>query len=487
MRDLIIALVASVAFACCNILSAEESAAERPNVIFFYIDDSGWGDYSCYGNTNVKTKNVDSIAAQGIQFNNFYVGAPVCSPSRCSAMSGMFSGNLGVHHIFSTARAKKLKAQLRMNSVTHLPENIPLITKAFKDGGYFVGHFGKWHLADSDNQNLPNPDKYGIDRYRTVNATDKRYTFPKGVPQNSVSTQYIVNDAINFLKEAKELNKPFYLNVWTILPHAAITPTKAQLARVHPKNKVRVKMPEGVHVSSITEVYYSAILEVDFQLGRLVSALKEQGLYDNTIIIISSDNGPEPFQSGECNYSGAGCTGLFRGNKRSLYEGGIRVPGIISWPAKIKNPRIDNSTVLSVMDIFPSLSRICGLECPYDKLDGEDMSEVFYGAKKERTKPIFWSFFSDAIAGHPAVISPNMAMRYGKWSFLMNHDGSRKELYDLKKDPKQVDNVANENPELTKKFSEMLLKYYENLPNRDKLVKTSGVDNSTFNKLLQAE
>jgi len=450
--------------------------SKKPNVIFFFLDDSGWGDFSCYGNEDLKTPNFDKVAAEGVLFTNFYVAASVCSPSRCSAMTGQFSGRLGVHHIFGSDE------KLGLNTCKYLDLQIPNITSAFHNAGYFTGHFGKWHL--NTNKEAPTPDKYGIDRHKTIGkGFGNNFVFPKGVPQNSLSTEYIMDESLNFLKEAKESGKPFYLQIWTILPHASITPTPEQLARVPKHNLPFQGKPEGEKYTSRKQIYYSAILEVDYQFGRLIEALKKEGLYEDTIIIISSDNGPETEEIANSVYSAGGRTGVFRGNKRSIYEGGIRVAGIISWPQEIKQGKIDKDTVMSTVDLFPSLAKICGLECPYDKVDGEDMSQAFYGKSVERKKPLYWSFFSN-VYGHPNAISPNLAIRQGKWKFMMNFDGTRAELYDLDADPKQVDNVAAENSEVVARLKPMLAAYYESLPNKEKVIPHSGEDTTNYNRLV---
>ncbi len=456
---------------------------KKPNVVFFFLDDSGWGDFSCYGATRISTPNFDGAASKGVLFTNFYVTAPVCSPSRVGAMTGQSNNRLGVHHIFGSAKLEKIQG---INSCEYLDPKIPTITKAFKDGGYYVGHFGKWHLSSKPLEQ-PLPPEYGIDKYKIISNAGVHFVFPKDIPQNALSTEYIVNEAIEFVDEAKKMDKPFYLQVWTILPHAPITPTKEQLARVHKSVVPDVKdgKPKLMDFTSPQQIYYSAILEVDYQFGRLVKKLKDEGVYENTIIIISSDNGPESIEITSACYSAAGRTGVFRGQKRSLYEGGIRVAGIISWPEKFKTPVVNKDTVMSTLDLFPSLSKICNLPAPdMDKFDGEDMSPAFYGEKITRTKNLYWAFFSDVMGPFPRDAAPILAMRKGKWKFHVNPDGSRLELYDIEADPMQVDNVANEHPELAKELKETMLNYYKALPNNSKMVPGAGYDNSKYKELV---
>ncbi len=460
---------------CCAAAFAQEGA--KPNVIFFFLDDSGWGDLSCYGNDRIRTPNFDAFAARGTQLTNFYSVSPVCSPSRVGAMTGRFPGKLGVHHAFGASD------KLNLNTAKFVDPNMPTITKAFHDGGYRVGHFGKWHLNTKKTD--PKPDEYGIDSNRTVNANGDNFVFPKDMPQNAVSTEYIVDAAIKFMSENKDSGKPFYMNVWTILPHGTIAPTQEQMDRVPKALAPNADKPfkSLVPISSPLQVYSSAILELDFQFGRLVDYLKKNGLYENTIIIVSSDNGPESEEIANSNYAAGGKTGVFRGNKRSIYEGGIRVAGILSWPMQMKTPRVDRTSIASTIDLFPSLAKICKLECPYGEIDGEDMSELFYGRPKQRSKPLFWGFFA-AVHGHPNAKSPQLAMREGDWKLMYDIDGGRMELYNLKTDPMEVDNTAADNPNIVGQMKPKLLAFLKTLPSNEGSFKTSGLQDSKYMKIL---
>jgi arylsulfatase A-like enzyme len=225
-------------------------------------------------------------------------------------------------------------------------------------------------------------------------------------------------------------------------------------------------------------MYYPSVTEMDTQIGRLTSKLKEMGAYENTILVFSSDNGPESIHVSKAMHSGIGSPGVFRGQKRSLYDGGIRVPFIISWPkGGIPRGTVDRELTVSGVDLLPSLLGLANLALPPEyKGDGEDVSKALQGQPFSRTKPQLWEHRGGQI-GYPLQFSPHLAMREGPWKLLMNPDGSRLELYDLQKQIMETDNLAAQFPEVAQRMKAQIEDWRKTLPEPDKYfeeIKPSG-------------
>lgn len=421
-----------------------QTKTKRPlNFIFILTDDLGWGDLGCYGNKNAITPNLDRLAKEGVQFNNFYVNSPVCSPSRAAFLTGLFPGRIGLHTVMRDA-AKNLSKGMPAS----LDPKIPSLIALLKQAGYFMGHFGKWHLG---NRNI---SEYGFHNkgisLGSINANDN-------LDFNN-STKAIIDLARIFIRTNR--NKPFYLNLWMFDPHAPLEPTEDQMKYT---NNYIMKRLIGKFTSP-AQVYYSVIRELDYQIGRLIKTLDNYNLSENTMIIFSSDNGPEDISVLETAHSGVGSTGPFRGRKRSLYEGGIRTPLIVRCPSVLPSGKINNTTILSAIDLLPTLCSFANVKVPDNvKIDGEDMSKAFKGDEIQRTKPLFWENRFQII-GPPINKSPMLAVREGKWKLLMNPDKTRIELYDITNDPMEVDNLTENNTSVVSRLSDKLLSWSKELP-----------------------
>lgn len=427
-------------------------ASARPNFIFIFADDLGWGDLGCYGHPNLKTPNLDKMADEGLLVSNFYVANPVCSPSRTAAMTGQYPARHGVHQHFSNH-----VLHVARNMPDFLDPNVTLVTRLMQENGYKTGHFGKWHLGSG--AGAPAPSAYGIDVHNTT-----------GYSPRHQSTEKMVNESIAFIEENQD--EAFYLNVWTLVPHATLDTTDKQMA-AYP-NKAPVGAAKDRGFSTPAQIYYGAITDMDFHIGRLMSKLDELGLSEKTLVVFSSDNGPEDIHVINATHSGIGSAGPFRGRKRSLYEGGVRVPCIVRWPGHTPSGRVDVSSVLSTVDLLPTFCSLAGIELPKGyHSDGQDVSEVFAGTALERDLPLFWDW-TGVQFGEVINKSPGLALRSGKWKFLMNPDGTRKELYDFEADPQamEIDNLADLYPDEVTRFSKMLMEFKSSIPQ-------GGVDKPT--------
>ena len=421
----------------------------RPNFIFVFADDLGWGDLGCYGNRQIKTPNLDELAKEGILFTQFYVSGSVCSPSRAAIMTGHFPARHGIHGHFSTARSNQARGMPNW-----LDPAVPTVTKLLTAAGYATGHFGKWHLGSG--QGAPTPGEYGIDEYCTADSNGPQLTGRDDPYFRAKSTAQIVDRTIDFIE--KNRYKPFYVNVWTLLPHATLHPTNEQMK---PYERYA---PRGVPYKGVKQIYYASVSDLDHQIGRLIKKIDELGLADNTLIAFSSDNGPEDFDIRNAVHSGIGSTGPFRGRKRSLYEGGIRMPFIVRWANHVPAGSVDNTSIVAGVDWLATICRLAGVKLPDGlSLDGEDMSSALLDKPKQRAKPLMWQW-RFRIFGDTTNKSPMLAIRDGKWKLLMNPDRSRIELYDIRADPTELDNVADQHPEIVKRLSERLLKWQGTLP-----------------------
>ena len=410
----------------------------QPNVIFILADDMGWGDPRCYGNKNIHTPNLDRLAKQGTLFTHFYVNAPVCSPARVGFYTGRFPGELSVHNVIGRKDLNE-----KRGVPTWLDPSTPTITKSLHAAGYKTAHFGKWHLGSF--RESPSPGEYGIDVHRTLASSSAKRGHPTwSEPMETLAsklTGYIADETIQFLRNNRE--QPFYINVCTLLPHATLNPTEEQMQPFE-KFSPRGNNP---HKGAL-QIYYASIADIDKQIGRILDELDNLNLTENTIVVFSSDNGPEDIHSRNASHSGVGSTGPFRGRKRSLYDGGVRMPFLIRWPGKVPAGVVNNTSVISAVDFMPSIMKLTHQTIPDSMaLDGEDVSDIWLGSRRQRTKPLFWEWRFHTL-GDAIHKSPMLAIREDRWKLLMNPNGSRIELYDLQRQRTELDNVASTNPEI---------------------------------------
>jgi N-acetylgalactosamine-6-sulfatase len=428
----------------------EQPAANRPNVIFILADDLGWGDLGCYGHATIRTPNLDRMASEGTLFTQFYVNASVCSPSRCAFFTGQYPGRHKIHGHYATPEQNAARGMSNW-----LEPTVPNVARLLKQSGYTTAHIGKWHLGN--NSGGPPTAQYGFDFVGTTESGGANG--PAGDPHfRARSTSIFVDEALKFIDGAK--GRPFYLQLWTLVPHATLNPTEEQM---RPYRQLRAAGKDFPH-SSAAEIFYSSVTDLDAQIGRLLSGLEQRGIANDTLILFSSDNGPEDIHIRNAGHSGVGSAGPFRGRKRSLYEGGIRVPGIVRWPGHVPAGRIDDTSVVAGVDWLPTVCRLAGVKPPADHtLDGEDASDVLLGGSRERAKPLMWEW-RFRIAGEPFHHSPQLATRVGDWKLLLNPDRSRVELYQIKRDPTQLENVAEDHPDVVSRLSEPLLAWAKTLP-----------------------
>jgi len=430
--------------------------APRPNIIFVFTDDFGWGDVGCYGGEFVPTPNLDRMAKEGIRFTQFYVASPICSPSRTGVTTGMSPARWRI-----TSYLQTRKGNAECEQADFLDAKAPSVARLLKSAGYATGHFGKWHMGGGrDVTNAPSIREYGFDEWASTWESpdphpDLTATNWIWSPQDKVKrwdrTAFFVDKTLDFLR--RHPNQPCYVNVWPDDTHTPYVPSPAL------KQKYRAGNNAG------GENNFKGVLEeYDRQMGRLLDGINQLGIASNTIVLFTGDNGPLP------TYDHRRTAGL-RGSKLSLYEGGNRLPLIVWGPGRTPAGQMNERTVISALDFLPSFCGLAGATIPAEvakQLDGEDLSVALTGAAPLRTKPLFWEYGrnnkSFAYPAAPGDRSPNVAVREGDWKLLINTDGSGAQLYDLAKDAKEQHDLAAAQSEIAQRLSETALKWRRSMP-----------------------
>lgn len=439
--------LSTLLFAFLFSLSAIE-AADKPHIILVMADDQGWGDMAYNGHEIVKTPNFDEAAATGLRFDRFYAAAPVCSPTRASVMTGRTPNRMGVF---------KWGYPMRPQETT--------IAEALKTAGYTTGHFGKWHLGSVRKQSPANPGKNGFDHFVSApNFYDNDAVMSvdgKAVPMKGESSFIAVDAALEWMKDALKKDAPIFSVIWFGSPHSPHIAAKEDAALYADQEK---KVQE----------FLGEITGMDRAFGKLRDSLDEMGIRDNTILWYTSDNG---------GLRNIGSTGG-RDYKGKVYDGGLLVPAILEWPAKIPAHRITNRRCVT-SDIYPTLLEIAGVKIPNQpELDGISLMPVIEGKDIPRTKSLgFWDTIAPGIGTradlwmaelleaqkkgedlppHPTSAAAadlpdpkwsdeqfpgHSAWIEGDWKLhrITDKDGKNEkwELYDLKNDPMESKDLAS--------------------------------------------
>lgn len=443
------AIAAILIVFCTRSLAADAPTSSRPpNVVFLLTDDLGTGDVGCYGGKLVPTPNIDKIAAEGTKFTQYYSASPICSPSRAGLITGQFPARWNITSYMQT-RAKNRECE----QADFLDAAAPSLPRQLKAAGYATAHFGKWHLGGGrDVTDAPRFAAYGYDEHAGTyespepdpDITGGDWIFSdKDKFKRWERTGFFVDKTLDFLKRQKAAGKPAFVNLWTDDPHTPWIP--------------RANAPKGETKPNLSGV----LKELDRQVGRLTAGLKELGLEQDTILIFASDNGPLP------TFMRSRAAGM-RAGKLSLYEGGTRLPFIIRWPSHAPAGGVDDKTILSALDVLPTVCAAAGAKLPDGyKGDGQDMTAAWNGKSLERAAPLFWEYGrNDTSFNYPKVgdRSPNVAVRDGNWKLLVNADGNGAELYDVVADKNEEKNVIADHADVAKRMKEMALAWRAGLP-----------------------
>jgi N-acetylgalactosamine-6-sulfatase len=454
----LLGLAAALLAPLCGLATKEN----KPNFIFIMTDDQGWGDLGCYGHPVLRTPHLDRLAKEGSLFTQFYAPASICSPTRAGVMTGQFPGRVGFHSQVSTEAMMK---QLDASDV--LDPKYAMLPRSLQQAGYHTMHIGKWHLSEwlHKNPQLPRPDAYGFSEYLLPYLNWPACKYGEKWSQKTHrcrSSELFVDEAINYVDRREQDGRPFFLNIWLVDPHTPLLPEKDQMRHY---DDLKVKQPYDDNTDDDPyRIYWNVLTEMDKQLGRLFERIRRSGLSENTYIIFSSDNGaPNPLSYNY--YVGVGSNGPLRGEKANMYEGGFRVPFIIWRPGTVPAARVDNDSVTSMIDFFPTMCALGGAELP-GGLDGIDVQSVWHGqAMEERPASLMWEWRYGQPQGW-LNRSPMLAIREGDWKLLVNPDGSRKELYNIPLDPSETANVAASHPEIAGRLAAKVIDYHKSLPGK---------------------
>jgi N-acetylgalactosamine-6-sulfatase len=419
----------------------------KPNIILIYADDWGWGDLGSHGNTWLKTPHLDKFAQEGTDFRQFNVLNPVCSPSRATALTGRYPARYSIHQHFAAP-----SQNARNGMPDWLDARAPTIPRLLKAAGYATAHFGKWHLTNRDTHGAPAPSAYGYDVAKVFNG---------GAEWPSADLHATAPDTAEFIKA--HADRPFFINVWLHESHTPHVPTKAS-------------MEKWKHLDPQKQVYAAVITDGDEAVGQIMAALKEAKVDERTLVIFSSDNGPEwtgrkPDKAvfdkdagitGYDKYHSVGETGGLRGRKRSLFEGGIRVPCLVRWPGHTPAGIINTTTALTAADFLPTFCAAAGVTLPADQQgDGENLLGAFNGEPMRRVRPIFWEWRGNA---QEPDWWPRLGIREGDWKLLMTADGTRTSLHRIPEDAAEAKDLSAVHPEIVSRLKQQALAWQATLP-----------------------
>lgn len=424
--------------------SANGSAAERPkrpNIILILADDLGYGDIGCYGQTRVQTPHLDRLAAGGIRFTSAYAGSTVCAPSRCALMTGYHCGH----------------ARVRGNSLIPLADEDLTIAELLKSQGYATAAIGKWGLGEPETTGLPN--RQGFDQWfgylNQVHAhnyypdflwrNETRFPLPGNIVRDGVASvksvytpDLLTQVALDFIEVERE--GPFFLYFPIIIPHANNEAGNdgMEVPSDAPYSREDWPTPEKNHAAMVTRL--------DDYVGRIMAKLAELGLEEQTLVLFSSDNGPH--REGGFDPDFFSSAGPFRGIKRDLYEGGIRVPLIANWPGRIR-PNRESDLPVALWDLLPTIAEFVGQSAPADS-DGMSLAPDLTGTDATtRTKRpagheyLYWEFHERGF---------QQAARRENWKAVRPQLGAGLEIFDLASDPGETRDLSAKREDLVKEF-----------------------------------
>ena len=460
-RSMLLRSLSFVLVALCSAVRADT----QPNVVVVFIDDMGWSDFSCFGNTEAETPAIDRLAREGIAFEQFYVNSPICSPSRVAISTGQYPQRWRITSYLAHRQLNESRGIAQW-----LDPKAPMLARSLKQAGYATGHFGKWHMGGQrDVDEAPAISEYGFDASLTnfegmgakllpltktgdgkvgrIWADAVRLGEPVTWMQRSEITSGFIDAAIPFMEKAEEANQPFYINLWPDDVHSPFWPPFEEYDVAKSKGK------RGL---------YLAVLEaMDRQFSRLFSYIRDNPkLRNNTLVLVCSDNGCE---------LGAGQAGPLKGYKTHLFEGGIRSPLVVWGPGLIAEDAVgtrNTSSVFSAIDLTPSLLRLAKAEAPEGTLyDGEDVLETLLGRSTAgRKAEIYFRRPPDRKNFYGFDQLPDLAVRQGPWKLLCDYDGSRTQLYNLESDPGEKNDLAADEPELVSSLTAKLTEWNQSMP-----------------------
>lgn len=433
-------------------ISISTATPKKPNIVYIIADDLGYGDLSCYGQTHFKTPNIDSLAEQGIKFTSHYSGNTVCSPSRCSLMTGMDQGH----------------ASIRGNGVHQLTEEDYTVAHALKKAGYQTAMIGK-SCVTGNTFDINAPKTAGFDFfYGTLSHMTAHHHYPVSVfnehgeketfPNNKLySGDVYIQDkyterALDYLETNSNKDEPFFLLLSFSSPHADITVPEDSVAPFRGKfaNEQSVEQAHYAGCKELKATYAGMVTRLDRHVGSILAKLTELGITDNTIVSFTSDNGPHT--AGGYDYKWFDGNGPLRGGKRDLYEGGIRIPFLARWPDVIKPGSISDHPS-AFWDFLPTACDIAGAQTPTN-IQGISFAPTLHAQPQPAHPYMYWEFMHKGM---------QIALRQGDWKAIQfipkkasDVAARRSELYNLANDLGETNNLASKHPEKLKELLQLM-------------------------------
>jgi len=440
-----------LAVAFCSVANVQAEQV-RPNILFIFADDWGWGDLGCHGHPYVKTPNIDRLAEEGTDFHHFTVANGVCSPSRTAVVTGHFPARYNINGHFAWVPSNE-----KRNMPDWLSLDAPFLPRMLKEGGYATAHYGKWHLSNNMIPDSPVPGEYGYDDYGAFNCSGEQMPVHEDA-----------DHAIAFIEKSQKAGKPFFINLWIHEPHTPF----------HTVPKYRWRFPD---LGEADNIYASVLSHADDRIGEVLDALDRLGIADNTLVVFSSDNGPAragrptelALQHDTATGAGygigaaQGITGGRKGYKAALFEGGIGVPFIVRWPGRVAAGKVDEVSLLSAVDLLPTFCEVAGVELPASyRPDGVSQLSVLKGkTAPKREKPLFWKMNNPWPAPKDR---PDHWVSYAvvdqTWKLVANKDLNVVELYDIAADPYEKNDLKKQHPEAVKQLLKKIDDWKETLP-----------------------
>ncbi|MGM3308005.1 sulfatase [Anabaena sp. WFMT] len=416
---------ALMATAGANLFSKASAQSNRPNVVFILVDDMGWGDLSIYGRTDYETPNLDRLARQGVRFTNAYANQTVCTPTRIAFLTGRYQARLpiGLREPLGT------RSQPASNNIG-IPANQPTIASLLKANGYETALVGKWHAGYPPNFG---PLQKGFDEYFghlsggieyfTHTGSDRipdLYENDVPVQREGYITDLFTDKAVEIIERQRD--RPFYLSLHYNAPHWPWQGPDDQ-------DSTAFYLQNGYTAGGSQATYAAMIKSLDDGVGKVLDALEATGQADNTLVIFASDNGGERFSN----------FGLFRGQKTSLYEGGLRVPTIIRYPGVTQANQVSNQVIIT-FDLTATILAATGTSFHPDfPPDGQNLLPLLRGDRSEFSRTLFWRYGS-------AVATRRRAVRSGDWKYW--RQGNQEALFNLATDPGETTDLKASNPQV---------------------------------------
>ncbi|MDF9834372.1 arylsulfatase A-like enzyme [Ereboglobus sp. PH5-5] len=477
MKTKISAAAAGLLACAAPVFSAD---ATRPNIVFILVDDLGISDIGAFGASFYETPNIDKLIARGMRFTNAYTPVAICAPARASAMTGKHPLKLGM-----------------WNHYHHMPDNSVTVASRLKDAGYATWHVGKWHCGSPANKTLPHDVGFDVNiagweawapasyfwpykknRNRPIEKVPTRSRVPgleEGGREGEYLTDRLTDEALRLI-DRHDTRAPFFLNLWHFAVHTPLQAKPEKIEKYRQKAKRLAGMNEEYFYDAKGTRYfenpnmdercatYAAMIEsVDESVGRVVAALKKKGVYENTLIIFYSDNGPLTDRLIKTPY---------RGGKNSTYQGGIRMPASLTWEAKIK-PGAENHSEINIYDLPHTMLAAAGTAFPANHGgDGLSLLPLALGAQEKLPARTFvWYFPSTRM--HWGQYASAAMKDEDNWKYQMLFNGEGDELYNLNIDPRESNNLIKKHPEkaaqMEKKLRDELNRYYAGMPKPDEI------------------